>query len=242
MQRNLVNLAKPFLFVALFIGIYLISPLLLTFAIGGVITQGILGGFTGKVGPVVGGKWKDVDYMRSYVIPSNPNSTDQQTQRSRFVIIQDYARQVLSTLIQPYWDPFYSSMSGYNAFMQELLLNAPASNLLTSAVKIAKGTLASVSITSATYNTGDGTCTLVISSALVGNQLLTDVPHLFVFDKSTGLIYYFDPANTRDDGGFWVTLPTGLTPSNLEVFVFFSQGSGSSMIVSDSAHITASAS
>ena len=31
----------------------------------GKISQGILGGFSGKVGTVIGGNWKGIDYMRS---------------------------------------------------------------------------------------------------------------------------------------------------------------------------------
>lgn len=31
----------------------------------GTIKQGILGGFSGKVGTVVGGTWKGISYMRS---------------------------------------------------------------------------------------------------------------------------------------------------------------------------------
>jgi hypothetical protein len=35
----------------------------------GKINQGILGGFSGKVGNVVGGSWKGIEYMR--VIPAS---------------------------------------------------------------------------------------------------------------------------------------------------------------------------
>lgn len=31
----------------------------------GTIQKGILGGFSGKVGSVIGGNWKGIDYMRS---------------------------------------------------------------------------------------------------------------------------------------------------------------------------------
>ena len=31
----------------------------------GTINKGILGGFSGKVGTVIGGTWKGIDYMRS---------------------------------------------------------------------------------------------------------------------------------------------------------------------------------
>jgi hypothetical protein len=80
--------------------------------------------------------------------------------------------------------------------------------------------------------------------ALVGNQLATDVAHAVIFDKSTGILYYSDGAvpKTRTDEGIDITVPAGLTATNLECYLFFSQGSGSTMIVSDSAHDKASAS
>jgi len=51
----------------------------------GKISQGVLGGFSGKVGNVVGGTWKGIDYMR--IKPanvSNPRTAGQVDQRSKF--------------------------------------------------------------------------------------------------------------------------------------------------------------
>ena len=43
----------------------------------GTIKQGILGGFSGKVGTVIGGSWKGISYMRSQAQSvKNPAQTD----------------------------------------------------------------------------------------------------------------------------------------------------------------------
>jgi hypothetical protein len=228
----------PFALFALAIFAWFVFPLFSFVLIAGVIQQGILGGFSGKVGPVVGGNWKDINYMRSWVKPANPNTAAQQTQRTRFTTILEYARQVLSTLIQPYWDPYYSDKSGFNAIMSDWLVNSDSSNLLVAACSVSKGTLAPQTITSAAL---DGTLLSAIwTENLVGNQLTTDVAHAVVFDKANGNLYFSDgdTATTRGDESMSITLPAGLVATNLECFFFFSQGSGSEMIISDSDHVT----
>lgn len=58
----------------------------------GKINQGILGGFSGKVGNVVGGKWKGIDWMRVRVIPANPKTASQITVRSLLKDVVERAR------------------------------------------------------------------------------------------------------------------------------------------------------
>lgn len=53
----------------------------------GVISQGILGGVSGKVGNVVGASWKGIDYLR--IKPSNvanPRTEGQVSQRTKFAL------------------------------------------------------------------------------------------------------------------------------------------------------------
>ena len=46
----------------------------------GIINQGILGGFSGKVGPIVGFRWKSNYYIRARAAKvSNPRTPKQQT-------------------------------------------------------------------------------------------------------------------------------------------------------------------
>ncbi len=48
----------------------------------GIINQGILGGFSGKVGPIVGFRWKSNYYIRARAAKvSNPRTPKQQEQR-----------------------------------------------------------------------------------------------------------------------------------------------------------------
>ena len=61
----------------------------------GKIKQGILGGFRGKVGTVVGASWKGIAYMRG--LPQsikNPKTAAQQAQRAFFREVQDLVGQL----------------------------------------------------------------------------------------------------------------------------------------------------
>jgi hypothetical protein len=53
----------------------------------GTIKKGILGGFSGKVGTVVGASWRGISYMRS--LPQkvrNPRTQGQRSQRNKFAL------------------------------------------------------------------------------------------------------------------------------------------------------------
>jgi hypothetical protein len=43
------------------------------------VNGGLLGTFSGKIGGMVGGSWKGIQYARGYVVPSNPNTDAQKT-------------------------------------------------------------------------------------------------------------------------------------------------------------------
>lgn len=59
----------------------------------GKIKKGILGGFSGRVGNVIGGSWKGIDYMRSEATSiSDPKTTKQLAQRSKFRVAVEFAK------------------------------------------------------------------------------------------------------------------------------------------------------
>ena len=81
--------------------------------------QGILGGFSGKVGGVIGSSWKGIDTMRSQ--PSsvtNPRTNAQVANRSRFKSVSQLAAAILTTIVKPLNDRFAQKMSGFNDFCQ----------------------------------------------------------------------------------------------------------------------------
>ena len=59
----------------------------------GKIKQGILGGFNGTVGTVVGGSWKGMAYMRGKAQSiKNPRTEKQMSQRIKFGMAQKFVK------------------------------------------------------------------------------------------------------------------------------------------------------
>ena len=200
----------------------------------GVILNGVLGGFSGKVGPVVGGKWKDIDYMRAYVVPANPNTSGQQAVRAKFSQLVSYARSILSQILQPYWDPFLSNMSGFNSWISQNYENADADGIIDDTAIMALGTLTPTPLLTATYDTADGDIVITWSPVPIGNQAVTDYAVPIAYDTdgnqlTVGSAYPLRSATTAN-----MTIDSGLTATEVIVFVFFFQGTGAEMIVSDS--------
>ena len=91
----------------------------------GKISQGILGGLSGKVGNVIGGSWKGIDYIR--IKPSsvtNPRTPGQVNQRNKFSATIEF--------LQPNKD-FLNV--GYKAFaIKKTAFNSAMSNVLSNAI------------------------------------------------------------------------------------------------------------
>jgi hypothetical protein len=86
----------------------------------GKIKQGILGGFSGKVGAVTGSSWKGLDIMKSRPLSvANPRTAGQVSQRNKMSHISSYGSELLSTICQPCWNRFAVQQSGFNAFCKK---------------------------------------------------------------------------------------------------------------------------
>lgn len=81
----------------------------------GIIKQGILGGFSGKVGKVVGGAWKGIDYMRSLATSvANPKTKPQVTVRTNFSTIAKIMASANTLLKKSNWR-LAKKQSAFNA-------------------------------------------------------------------------------------------------------------------------------
>lgn len=218
------------------IGVFAITQVGLAtpFVIGGVILQGILGGFSGKVGPVVGAKWKEIDYMRSYVIPSNPNSAGQQAVRLKFATLVASARGLLSSILQPFWDPFYSNMSGFNKWISTNYALSSSVGLLNASTLMSKGTLETLHSVITTYDQISGVVSAAFSETIFGDGLATDNVALVVFDTLNNDFWIDTTASTRDSSPATIPTIAGMTASNLIVYAFAYRGTGANLVVSDS--------
>ena len=65
----------------------------------GKIKQGILGGFSGKVGPVIGASWKGKAYIRAIAQHIfNPNTPGQREQRAKFKLVSTFISKVYQAI------------------------------------------------------------------------------------------------------------------------------------------------
>jgi hypothetical protein len=242
MLKKFFHTSLIVLSIFLFVAICVSQPIVLPFLIGGVITQGILGGFSGKVGPVVGANWRGIDYERGYKVPKYTRTTGQATQRDKFAVAIALARQILGNVISNYWNPFAVKVSGFNNVVKEFLDTMDVTNKLVIATKLCKGTLEGLGTLTCTYATGTGVCNFSwTNSSPVGNGLDTDALFGVVYDKSTQTFYVQALTQTRADAGTVGTVPLGLTATNLIAYVWAVQGTGANMICSDSSSDVAAA-
>ncbi len=115
----------------------------------GTINKGILGGFSGKVGSVVGGNWKGIDYMRSKGTRSNfTPSTIQLEQQAKFGLAIRFV-QSMSGLVAVGYRNYAIKQTGANGAVSYVLKNAiggtyPNSSILYADVLISRGDLPNV--------------------------------------------------------------------------------------------------
>lgn len=85
----------------------------------GVIKQGILGGFSGKVANVVGTSWKGIAVMKALPLSvANPRTATQVAQRNKMAGCVAMLQPILSQVIKPLNDRFAGKMSGFNYALQ----------------------------------------------------------------------------------------------------------------------------
>jgi hypothetical protein len=205
----------------------------------GKLRNGILGSITGKVSGVVGSTWKGINTLRAYAIPSNPKSAAQVTQRGLFSFVVGIAKLVLGTVITDYWNPFATSMSGFNEFCKKSLL-AITNNTDYANIIMAQGSLEGETLSAFTYAAGTATFTWTASG--LGNGEDTDAAIGVIIDPVNNMAYVSAGGDARVDEELVMSLPSGLTATSLHGYLFFERGSGSSLEVSNSSyHVGAAA-
>ena len=112
----------------------------------GKIKQGILGGFNGTVGTVVGGSWKGLAYMRGKAQSiKNPRTEKQMAQRMKFAVAQRFLK-VMSAYLQVGFRNYTEHQTANNAAMSYTVLNSitgkyPSLEVEPSKVLVSSGSL-----------------------------------------------------------------------------------------------------
>lgn len=191
----------------------------------GKIKRGILGGFTGRVGTVVGSTWKDVSYMRALALSvNNPRTPKQQAQRSKLSVSMAFLRAIV-----PYVRVGYRSLArqctAFNAAMSYIMRHAiggeaPQLEVDYLRALVARGTL--MPVFDATATLADGTLTFAWKdNSFMGDALPGDLAMPLVFNKKRGEAVYDLDAATRADATLQLELPEGWADEPLAVYLAF---------------------
>lgn len=188
----------------------------------GVIKNGITGGFSKKVGNVVGSSWKGVAYMKSRPQSvKNPRSAGQTAQRLKMKNLVLLAQTFLNAWIQPLWNGAKAQMSGFNAFVMENIPAMSALGVFNPATAVAAtGPMASVAITAATYTVGTKTVAVTFPTTVDGEQQsANDIAYILVVDPITNKGKASHGA-LRSTGTISVVLPADIAVNVLTATVY----------------------
>ena len=190
----------------------------------GKIDQGILGGFSGKVGSVVGGSWKGINYMRVHTKPTNPKSDKQVNQRNKFTLVLSFLKPITPFLRVGY-KLFTAKQTAFNAAMSQVLLNAvvgetPDSVIDFTSVQVSRGTLTPAQGAAATYENGEVSITWVDNSgATMANA--TDKALVVVYNDAKTEAVYELAGVTRTTALQAIAIPAEWIGDNVQVYLGF---------------------
>jgi hypothetical protein len=156
-----------------------------------ILRQGILGGFRGKIGNVVGTGWKGRAVMKSLPLTvANPRTAGQVKQRNRFSVLVVLGSILLASIIKPLWDRFASGMSGFNAFISANQNAFEANGAMNyGALQIARGRMLPPGLTAASI-TGNNFSVTLANPAGDRFALPTDNIFILILDSDGNKIKY----------------------------------------------------
>ena len=206
----------------------------------GKISQGVLGGFSGKVGNIVGGTWKGIDYMR--IKPanvSNPRTQGQLDQRSKFSTVLRFL-QPLTDFLRVGFKLYANKMTQFNAAMSYNLNNAisgtyPNFTINYASALVTRGSLLGASGATATSTTAAEVDFAWTDNTGSGNAKATDKALLVIFNPTKGQAVYDDAGSARSAASQTLTVPSDFSGDTVQAFIGFISDDGKE--IADSVHI-----
>lgn len=198
----------------------------------GIIKRGILGGFSNKVGNVVGSSWKGIATMR--VLPlsvANPRTAAQVAVRTAFSKITALASAGLTGFVKPLNDRFAVRMSGYNRFIQ-LNTNAfdESGDFVDANFLISQGRLGETPMASAEVDSGVGVDIAWNPAPSGALQLSSDLAYAVVISGEGELLGVSSGAAIRSSGAASIAAPNANGAST--VYLAFLRADGTEVSTS----------
>lgn len=192
----------------------------------GKISKGILGGFSGKVGNVVGGNWKGIDYMR--IKPStvaNPQSKGQVDQRSRFSIALQFL-QPMKEFIKVGFKNYAIKMTAFNSAMSYNVQNAvigdyPEFEIDYASALLSRGGLAQALNANANAPAAGQVQFTWDDNSDYGNANATDKVMVLAYNPAKNEAIYLTGAALRNSGEQTLTVPNYFSGDVVLTYIAF---------------------
>ncbi len=200
----------------------------------GTIKQGILGGFSGKVGTVVGGVWKGICYMRGLALSiANPQTDAQLTQRQKFAVTMRFL-QPLSQFLRTGFKDYAVKMSGINAAMEYNIKNALSGTYPNIAIDYPNALVARGNLPSALNQVASSSVAGTVkfdwedNSGEVGASA-TDKTLLVVYNPTQNQAVTVNELAERGDATQTVTVPDSFSGDLCECYMAFITADGATI-------------
>lgn len=195
----------------------------------GTFSKGILGGFSGTVGTVIGGNWKGIQYMRSQPNKRSGSSTLRQLmQQAKFASVIAF-ESTMTGLLETSFRDYAVKMSGYNNAVSYNLKNAvsgtyPDFVIDYSLALVSRGSLSNATAPAATTTAGKVFFTWTDNSG-VGNASADDAAILVVYCAAVKTTIYTLNGGTRSAGAGSIEVP-GFAGNTVQTWLGFIAADG----------------
>lgn len=190
----------------------------------GKIQTGILGGFQGKVGTVIGSTWRGEDIIKALPKKRADNPSElQKLQRIKFKAVSELLNPIRDTLSK-YFSNDVGIKSRYNLATSYHLLNAvevtdEVATILFSRVIISKGTLYSFQ-NPTVVPTGTEVTLNWEDNSLMGNAKAEDNVSVVFYSQELMMFFVYENVAKRSELTTSITLPQNLAGSAVEAYAF----------------------
>lgn len=191
----------------------------------GKIKQGILGGFSGKVGSVIGSSWNGKSYMRGKAVSiKNPNTAKQQMTRAKFTLAISTLRPV-APFIRIGFKGYANGKTAYNAAMSYTFKNAitgefPEYSIDYAKLLVSRGSLAGANSFDVESTSGKIKISWDDNSDM-GNARLSDIAMIAIINPGKGEASYITEGAPRSFGYEEVPVNQFWTGDEVEVYLSF---------------------
>ena len=199
----------------------------------GIINQGILGGFSGKVGPIVGFRWKSNYYIRARAAKvSNPRTPKQQEQRGKFATAFSFLK-AIKPFIRIGYKELTQDKSAFNSAMSYTLKRAVTGSgkeikIDFDRALVSMGTLMPIFEGAATVSNHQMTFNWKDNSGM-GNAEGTDIAMVLVYNKDKEEAVYDTEVGHRRNESSQLALPVNWQDDELVAYLSFRSADGSNV-------------